>query len=87
MGFKVTRYSFLNIGNNIYRLGVLPHKLHISAVAAATIESLGNTTATSVKTCSITIAFLLEDKGDHKLYIVCIKKISFYSVYKKKASL
>ncbi len=30
-------------------------------------ESLGNTTATSVKTCSITIAFLLEDKGDHKL--------------------
>ncbi len=31
------------------------------------LESLGNTTATSLKTCSITIAFTLEDKGDHKL--------------------
>ncbi len=31
------------------------------------LESLGNTTATSVNTCSFTIAFLLEDKGDHKL--------------------
>ncbi len=32
------------------------------------LESLGNTTATSVKTCSLTIAFLLEDKGDYKLH-------------------
>ena len=30
------------------------------------VESLGNTTATSIKTCSLIIAFLLEDNGDHK---------------------
>ena len=32
------------------------------------LESLGNTTATTIKTCSLPIAFLLEDKGDYKLY-------------------
>ncbi len=37
------------------------------AVFNPLLESLGNTTATSVKTCSITIAFLLEDKDDYKL--------------------
>ena len=33
-----------------------------------TIESLENTTATAIKTCSST--FLLEDKGDHNLYFL-----------------
>ena len=33
-----------------------------------TTDSLGNTTATSIKTCSSTKAFLLEHEGDYELY-------------------
>ncbi len=34
------------------------------------LESLGNTTATAITTCSSLIAFLLEDKGDYQLYFL-----------------
>ncbi len=39
-----------------------------AVIVELTIESLENTIATSIKTCSSTIEFLLEDKGDYKLY-------------------
>ncbi len=40
----------------------------VAVTVELTIESLENTTATSIKTCSSTIEFLPEDKGDYKLY-------------------
>ena len=52
---------------NYYELHCIHSRRPHVAVLNGEVESLGNTTATSVKTCSITIAFLLEDKGDHKL--------------------
>ncbi len=56
---------------NVVRLllGLMPDsRTLLKRPLSGLIESLGNTTATAVKTCLSTIAFLLQDKGDHKLY-------------------
>ena len=49
---------------------IINENFHNLACAMELLESLGNATATSIKTCSSTTAFLLEDKGDHKLYFL-----------------